>query len=61
VALIAPWVLLLITVATNPAAAEAFAAPGGRAVVIGGLGATGVGFLLTHRTLRITDMPRGHA
>ena len=58
VALVAPWGLLLLTVATNPQAAAVYATSSGAAVVVGGLAATGLGYVLARRTARLTQPPR---
>ncbi len=58
IALLAPWVILLLSNATNPAAAEAFATPTGNLIVAGGLAATVVGYLLARRTARFSRPPR---
>ncbi len=58
VALVAPWILLVLTTSTNPQAAAALARPTGRLIVIGGLTATIVGFGLARRTARLGRPPR---
>jgi Flp pilus assembly protein TadB len=58
VALIAPWVLLILTTATNPQAAEALSTGAGPLIVGGGLAATGVGYLLARRAARLARPPR---
>lgn len=58
VALVAPWVLLILTVATNPAAAASYRTPGGLAVVIIGLSVTVLGYLLSRRAARLSRPPR---
>jgi tight adherence protein B len=58
VALVAPWVLLSISIATNPQASEAFDTNEGRAVVLGGLVATGMGWILARRASRLSAAPR---
>lgn len=57
-ALIAPWVLLSLSIATNPQAAIAFDAPQGVIVVAGGLAATGLGWLLAMRASKLSAPPR---
>ncbi len=58
VALAAPWVLLLLTAATNPQAREAYATgPGPFIIGAGGL-ATALGFWLAHRTARLGQPAR---
>jgi len=58
VALIAPWVLLSVSMATNPQASAAFSTPQGTAVVLGGLIATGAGWILARRASRLSVAPR---
>lgn len=58
VALLAPWAILALSVATNPTAAESFATPTGSLIVGGGLVATGVGYALARRAARLSRIPR---
>ena len=58
VALVAPWVLLILTVMTNPTAAEAYRTETGSLIVLGGLGATLAGYGLAVRTARLSEPPR---
>lgn len=58
VALVAPWVLLVLTTSTNPQASAALASPTGRLIVLGGLAATGFGYLLARRAARLGRIPR---
>lgn len=58
VALVAPWALLGLSLATNPTAADAFATPTGTAIIGGGLVATVSGYLLTRRAARLSAPPR---
>lgn len=58
VALVAPWVLLGFSFATNPQTADAFSTGGGSAVILGGGVATAVGYILARRTLRLSSTPR---
>ena len=58
VALVAPWVLLLLTVTSNPGAAAAYRTPTGTLVVAGGLVATALGYVLAIRTARLARPPR---
>ena len=58
VALVAPWVLLSLSIATNPQAASTFDTPEGAVVVLGGLAATGLGWLLARRASTLTATPR---
>jgi tight adherence protein B len=58
VALVAPWVLLLLTTATNPQAVAAYSTPTGTLVICGGLVATTAGFWLARRSARLSRQPR---
>jgi tight adherence protein B len=58
VALAAPWLLLLLTTATNPQAASAYSTRSGATVVLIGAGATTAGYWLTHRAARLSKQPR---
>jgi tight adherence protein B len=58
VALLAPWALLALTVATNPQAAEAYRRSSGAAIIAAGLLATGLGYGLARRTARLSRPPR---
>ena len=58
VALVAPWVMLMLMVMTNPQAAESFTTAQGVAVICGGGMATGAGWLLAMRTARLSQPPR---
>ena len=58
VALVAPWGLLVLTVATNPQAAAVYASASGSTVVVAGMAATGLGYLLARRTARLSRPPR---
>ncbi len=58
VALVAPWVLLCLALATNPQAAAAFETAEAALVVAIGLAATTVGWLLARRTARLSRPPR---
>lgn len=58
VALIAPWALLALSIATNPQAAVAFDTAEGTIVVLGGLLATGAGWILARRASRLSESPR---
>lgn len=57
VALVAPWVMLVLAVVTNPQAAEAFASTEGSLVIAIGAAATGVGWVLSVRTTRLSGPP----
>lgn len=58
VALVAPWILLALSIATNPQAAEAFDTAEGMVVVAGGLVATSTGWLLARRASKLSAAPR---
>jgi len=58
VALVAPWGLLALTIATNPQAAEVYRTAHGTLLLALGLGATGTGYLLARRTARLARPPR---
>jgi len=58
VALVAPWALLSLSIATNPQAASAFDTTEGMVVVGAGLGATGLGWILAKRASRLSAAPR---
>ncbi|MEK7252420.1 MAG: hypothetical protein AAB198_04095 [Actinomycetota bacterium] len=58
VALFAPWVILALSIATNPAASEAFSTRTGNLILAGGFAATGVGYALARRSARLSRPPR---
>jgi len=58
VALVAPWGLLALTLLTNPHAADTYRSGVGAIVVLAGLIATGVGYIATRRTIRLSAAPR---
>jgi len=58
VALIAPWALLSLTIATNPQAAAAYRTPTGATVITIGFVATGLGFIAARRSARLSSSPR---
>jgi tight adherence protein B len=58
VALLAPWMILALSLATNPTAAAAYSTPVGAGVVLGGLVATASGYLLANRSARLARPPR---
>ena len=58
VALVAPWVLLVLTVATNPQAATAYSTPGGQRIILFGLVSTVAGFALARRSARLNRSVR---
>lgn len=58
VALAAPWLILALSIATNPQAAKAFGTVEGAAVVGIGLAMTMVGRLLSHRVAGLSATPR---
>jgi tight adherence protein B len=58
VALVAPWALLVLTLATNPQAAAAYATVTGTWIVLVGLGGTGLGYAISLRVARLSEPPR---
>jgi Flp pilus assembly protein TadB len=58
VALVSPWAILALSLATNPQAGSEFATATGRAIVIGGGVATVGGYLLARRAARLSAPPR---
>lgn len=58
VALVAPWLLLMLTVATNPSARAAYGTASGVTVIAVGFVATAVGYLVSQRIRRLADRPR---
>ncbi len=58
VALVAPWVLLVLTVTTNPQAAGVYRTSSGMAVVAGGFVDTLAGYLLARRVARLSEPTR---
>jgi tight adherence protein B len=58
VALVAPWALLVLSIATNPQASAAFDTQEGAMVVGIGLAATVSGWLLARRSARLSEPPR---
>lgn len=58
VALVAPWVLLALTVVTNPTAATAYRTPTGVSIIAFGAVATIVGHRLALRTMRLAQPKR---
>jgi tight adherence protein B len=58
VSLLAPWLILALSVATNPQAAAAFASSTGRSILWLGLAATSLGYLAARRATRLSDPPR---
>ncbi len=58
VALIAPWALLALTIATNPQSALSYRRPTGTLIVAVGLVATSLGYLTARRTAALSRAPR---
>lgn len=58
VALIAPWVMLILMVATNPQAADAFSTGQGMVIMAIGAVATVTGWALAMRMARLSQPPR---
>jgi len=58
VALVAPWALLVLSIATNPQSASAFDTSEGVVVVAIGLTSTMLGWILARRSARLSAPPR---
>jgi len=58
IALVAPWLILAVSLATNPQAAEAFSTDAGRSILLFGAMATGLGYVLARRAVRLSRPPR---
>ena len=58
VALLAPWALLSLTIATNPQSAEAYRANAGTVIVAVGFISTSLGYLLARRAAALAQAPR---
>jgi tight adherence protein B len=58
VALAAPWVLLALTISTNPQAAAAYRTATGSAIIATGFVLTALGFLAARRSARLSQAPR---
>lgn len=58
VALVAPWAMLGLSIATNPTATDSYSTPTGTRIIIGGLAATVAGFILARRSARLSEPPR---
>jgi len=58
VALVAPWLILVLSLTTNPQASVEFSTAPGHAVLAIGAGATALGFALARRAVRLSDPPR---
>jgi tight adherence protein B len=58
VALVAPWAMLGLSIATNPTATESYSTPTGTRIIVGGLAATVGGFVLARRSARLSAPPR---
>ena len=58
VALVAPWALLALTIATNPQAADAYRTSTGSMVIAIGFASTGLGFIAARRSARLSSTPR---
>lgn len=58
VALVAPWVLLALTISTNPQAAIAYRTATGSLVIAVGFALTSLGFLIARRSARLSRAPR---
>lgn len=58
VALVAPWMLLALTISTNPQAAIAYRTATGSLVIAAGFALTSLGFLIARRSARLSRAPR---
>lgn len=58
VALVAPWALLALTIATNPQSAEAYQSKTGSVIVAVGLISTSLGYLTARRAAALSQAPR---
>jgi tight adherence protein B len=58
VALVAPWVMLALSLATNPTALASYSTATGSLIVVIGLVVTVVGYALARRTARLSQPPR---
>ena len=58
VALAAPWILLTLTISTNPQAASAYRTATGTTVIIAGFVLTTLGFVAARRSARLSQAPR---
>jgi len=58
VALVAPWAILALSLATNPTASSSFSSPTGSLIVVIGLVATMSGYALARRSARLSQPPR---
>ena len=58
VALAAPWLLLTLTISTNPQAASAYRTATGTAVIAAGFALTALGFLAARHSARLSEAPR---
>jgi tight adherence protein B len=58
VALVAPWAMLGLSIATNPTAADSYSTSTGTWIVAGGLVATVTGYILARRSARLSEPPR---
>lgn len=58
VALIAPWALLALSIATNPQSAQSYRSDTGTLIVAVGLISTSLGYLAARRTAALSQAPR---
>jgi len=58
VALVAPWLILALSLATNPQASVEFSTSTGHFVLVVGACATGIGYYLARRAARLSEPPR---
>lgn len=57
VALVAPWAMLVLAIATNPQAEDAFSTPAGAVIVMIGVATTVTGWALSTRAARLSRPP----
>lgn len=58
VALVAPWLILALSLGTNPQAKVEFATQTGHMILMVGAVATGLGYVLARRAARLSEPPR---
>jgi len=58
VALVAPWLILALSLATNPQANAEFSTSTGHLILVAGAFATGTGYVLARRAARLSRPPR---
>lgn len=58
VAMVSPWIILVLGLATNEQASAAFSTPTGQVILLAGAAATIGGYLLARRAARLSSPPR---